>query len=65
MSIPSNSSNPRGSALVVALIVMALLAAAIMSLMTNVEIDLFTGRNVRILKQAFQWSTAGWKRPRK
>ncbi len=59
MSIPSNSSNPRGSALVVALIVMALLAAAIMSLMTNVEIDLFTGRNVRILKQAFQWSDSG------
>lgn len=53
------SNNSRGSALVIALIVMALLAAAIMGLMSNVETDLFIGRNVRVIKQAFQWSDSG------
>lgn len=53
------SNNSRGSALVIALIVMALLAAAIISLMSNVETDFFIGRNVRIIKQAFQWSDSG------
>jgi Tfp pilus assembly protein PilX len=53
------SKNSRGSALVVALIIMALLAAAIMGLMSNVETDFFIGRNVRVLKQAFQWSDSG------
>jgi Tfp pilus assembly protein PilX len=53
------SKSTRGSALVIALIVMALLAAAIIGLMNNVETDLFIGRNVRIIKQAFLWSDSG------
>lgn len=53
------SNNTQGSALVIALIVMALLAAAIIGLMSNVETDFFIGRNVRVIKQAFQWSDSG------
>lgn len=53
------SKNSNGSALVIALIVMALLAAAIMGLMSNVETDFFIGRNVKVMKQAFQWSDSG------
>ena len=49
----------RGSALVLALIIMALLAAVIIALSKNSEIDLFIGRNTRLMKQAFQWSDTG------
>lgn len=55
----NKANTPQGSALVIALIVMTLLAAAIIGLMNNVETDLFIGRNVRIIKQAFHWSDSG------
>ncbi|GAB6110916.1 pilus assembly PilX family protein [Desulfomicrobium salsuginis] len=51
--------NNKGSALVLALIVMALLAAVIIALSSNTEIDLLIGRNVRLMKQAFLWSDSG------
>ena len=51
--------NQNGSALVIALIVMVLLAALIIGFSTNTNLDLFVGRNSRILKQAFQWSDTG------
>ena len=49
----------RGAALVIAVIVMGLLAALIIGLSTNTDIDLLVGRNTRILKQAFQWADSG------
>ena len=49
----------RGAALVIAVIVMGLLAALIVGLSTNTDIDLLVGRNTRILKQAFDWSDSG------
>lgn len=49
----------KGSVLVIVILVMALLAAAIIGLMRDVEIDLFIGRNARILKQSFLWSDSG------
>ena len=49
----------RGSALVLALIVMALLAAVVIALSRNSEIDLFIGRNTKLMKQAFLWSDSG------
>lgn len=48
-----------GSALVLALVIMALLAAVVIGLSRNTEIDLFVGRNVRLMKQAFLWSDSG------
>ncbi|KAF5062616.1 hypothetical protein DSECCO2_302970 [anaerobic digester metagenome] len=51
--------NSKGSALVLALIIMALLAAVIIALSSNTEIDLLIGRNVRLMKQAFLWSDSG------
>ena len=51
--------NEKGSALVLAIIIMALLSAVIIGLSRNSEIDLFIGRNVRILKQAFLWGDSG------
>ncbi len=48
-----------GSTLVLALVIMALLAAVVIGLSRNTEIDLFTGRNVRLMKQAFLWSDSG------
>jgi hypothetical protein len=49
----------KGSALVLATIVMALLAAVVIGLSRGTEIDLFVGRNVRLMKQAFLWSDSG------
>jgi hypothetical protein len=49
----------RGAALIIAVIVMGLLAALIVGLSTNTDIDLLVGRNARILKQAFDWSDSG------
>lgn len=49
----------KGSALIIAVLVMALLAAAIIGLTRNVDIDLFIGRNARILKQSFLWGDSG------
>lgn len=49
----------RGAALVIAVIAMGLLAALIVGLSTNTDIDLLVGRNTRILKQAFAWSDTG------
>lgn len=49
----------RGAALIIAVIVMGLLAALIIGLSTNTDIDLLVGRNARILKQAFDWSDSG------
>lgn len=51
--------NEKGAALVIAVIVMGLLAALIVGLSTNADIDLLVGRNARILKQAFEWSDSG------
>jgi len=51
--------NEKGSALVLATIVMALLAAVVIGLSKGTEIDLFVGRNVRLMKQAFLWSDSG------
>jgi hypothetical protein len=48
-----------GSALVLAIVVMALLAAVIIALSRNTDIDLFIGRNVRLMKQAFLWGDSG------
>lgn len=48
-----------GSALVLAIIVMALLSAIIIALSRNTDIDLFIGRNVRLMKQAFLWGDSG------
>jgi hypothetical protein len=48
-----------GSALVLAIIIMALLAAVVIGLSRNTDIDLFVGRNVRLMKQAFLWSDSG------
>ena len=49
----------KGSALVLAIVVMALLAAVIIALSRNTNIDLFVGRNVRLMKQAFLWGDSG------
>lgn len=49
----------KGSVLVIVILVMALLAAAIIGLTRNVDIDLFVGRNARILKQSFLWVDSG------
>jgi Tfp pilus assembly protein PilX len=49
----------KGSALVLALIIMALLAAVVIGLSRNTDIDLLIGRNVRLMKQAFLWSDSG------
>lgn len=51
--------NENGSALILSLIIMALLAAMIIGFTKNTEIDLFIGRNTRLLKQAFLWSDTG------
>ena len=51
--------NEKGSALVLALIIMALLAAVVIALSRNTDIDLVMGRNVRLMKQAFLWSDSG------
>lgn len=48
-----------GSALVLAIVVMALLAAVVIGLSRNTDLDLFVGRNVRLMKQAFLWSDSG------
>jgi hypothetical protein len=48
-----------GSVLVIVILIMALLAAAIIGLTSNVNIDLFVGRNARILKQSFLWGDSG------
>ncbi len=48
-----------GSTLVIVILVMALLAAAIIGLMRDVEIDLFVGRNTRVVKQSFLWGDSG------
>ena len=52
-------TNERGSALVIALIAMALLAVLIMSFSQNTDIDLLISRNARIAKQSFLWSDSG------
>lgn len=49
----------KGSALVLAIIIMALLAAVVIALSRGTDIDLFVGRNVRLMKQAFLWSDSG------
>ena len=49
----------KGAALVIAVIIMGLLAALVIGLSTNTDIDLLVGRNARILKQAFDWSDSG------
>lgn len=49
----------KGSALVLAIIIMALLAAVVIGLSRNTDIDLLIGRNVRLMKQAFLWSDSG------
>lgn len=49
----------KGSTLIIVILVMALLAAAIIALTTNVNIDLFVGRNARLLKQSFLWGDSG------
>jgi len=49
----------KGSALIIAIIVMALLAAVVIGLSRSTEVDLFVGRNVRLMKQAFLWSDSG------
>jgi hypothetical protein len=48
-----------GSALVLAIIIMTLLAAVIIGFSRNTEIDLLIGRNVRLMKQAFLWGDSG------
>jgi len=52
-------SRQHGSVLVIVILIMALLAAAIIGLTRNVDIDLFVGRNARILKQSFLWGDSG------
>lgn len=49
----------KGSALLIAVFVLALLAAIIIGFSRSTEIDLLIGRNTRILKQAFINSDAG------
>jgi len=49
----------KGSALVLAVVIMALLAAVVIGLSRGTDIDLFVGRNVRLMKQAFLWSDSG------
>ena len=49
----------KGSAIVIALIVMALLAVLITAFSQNTNIDLLISRNTRIAKQSFLWSDSG------
>jgi len=49
----------RGSALVIAMLAMALLAALILGFSRNTDIDLLISRNTRIMKQSFLWSDSG------
>lgn len=49
----------KGSAIVIALIVMALLAVLITAFSQNTNTDLLISRNTRIAKQSFLWSDSG------